>query len=98
MANNNSEKNTPKWLSSISRAVISHMNEDHSNTIVSTLNAQHGIEDKAAEMVDLQVNGYEVFAKGKSYFLSFEKECHNAEEYKAALVKNAKKYRNFELP
>ena len=87
----------PKWLNTISKGVISHMNEDHSNTIVSTLHAQIGLKDKAAKMISLQVNGYIVSSKGKNYFLTFEKECSNADEYKAELIKNAKKYRSFEL-
>ena len=39
------------------------MNEDHSDSIVSTLNAQHGIKDKSAKMEKLEVNGY--FASSK---------------------------------
>ena len=35
----------PDWLEKYARRVIEHMNEDHQNTIVSTLNAQLKIED-----------------------------------------------------
>ena len=35
----------PEWLSKASYRIIEHMNEDHSNSIVSTLNAQHSIKD-----------------------------------------------------
>ncbi len=53
--------------------IIKHMNDDHSDSIVSTLNAQHGIKDKNAIMEKLAVNGYFASSKGKCYFLEFEK-------------------------
>ena len=52
------ESKVPEWLLNASNRIIEHMNEDHSNSIVSTLNAQHGIKDKNAKMEELQVNGY----------------------------------------
>ena len=36
------------WLEKYAHRVIEHMNEDHQNTIVSTLNAQLKIEDPEA--------------------------------------------------
>ena len=51
------------WLFNASSRIIEHMNEDHSDSIVSTLNAQHGIKDKSAKMEKLEVNGY--FASSK---------------------------------
>ena len=87
----------PKWLSKASYRIIEHMNDDHSNSIVSTLNAQHGIKDKNAKMEKLEVNGYFALSNEKFYFLEFEKVCNSAEEYKTELIKHAKKYRNYEL-
>ena len=87
----------PEWLSKASYRIIEHMNEDHSNSIVSTLNAQHGIKDENATMEKLMVNGYFASSGEKSYFLEFENVCNSAEEYKIELIKHAKKYRNYEL-
>jgi len=87
----------PEWLSKASNRIIEHMNDDHSNSIVSTLNAQHGIKDKNAKMDELAVNGYFASSNGKFYFLEFENVCNSTDEYKSELIKNAKKYRNFEL-
>ena len=87
----------PKWLSKASYRIIEHMNDDHSNSIVSTLNAQHGIKDKNAKMEKLEVNGYFASSNEKFYFLEFENVCSSAEEYKTELIKHAKKYRNYEL-
>ena len=87
----------PEWLSKASYRIIEHMNDDHSNSIVSTLNAQHGIKDKNAKMEELEVNGYFASSNGKFYFLEFENVCNSTDEYKSELIKNAKKYRNFEL-
>ena len=38
----------PTWLFNASSRIIEHMNDDHSDSIVSTLNAQHGIKNKNA--------------------------------------------------
>ena len=91
------KKDLPEWLSKSSYRIIQHMNDDHSNSIVSTLNAQHGIKDKNAKMDELAVNGYFASSNGKFYFLEFENVGNSAEEYKTEHIKHAKKYRNYEL-
>ena len=48
-------------------------------------------------MVELCSDGYFVLSKGNRFFLKLEKECETPEEYKNELVKNAKKYRAYEL-
>ena len=50
--------NLPEWLSKASDRIIEQINDDHSNLIVSTLNAYHGIEDENAKMDELRFNGY----------------------------------------
>ena len=44
------ESDLPKWLSAASDRIISQMNADHLNSIVSTLNAKFGIKDPMATM------------------------------------------------
>ena len=95
MANDNNS--IPTWLNQCAQGVIEHMNQDHSHTIVSTLYAQFGVKDAKALMIELRIDGYFVVSNGQQYFLTFEKSCNNAEEYKLELVKNAKKYREFEI-
>ena len=90
------DSKAPEWLLKASDRIIEHMNEDHSNSIVSTLNAQHDIKDKNAKMEKLEVNGYFASSNQKLYFLEFEQVCNSAEEYKAELIKHAEKYREFE--
>ncbi len=87
----------PEWLTTVSDRVIEHMNNDHSNSIISTLHAQHGIKDKNAKMSKLEVNGYYVTSNNKLYFLKFKKSCNSLEQYKTELIRNAKKYRDHEL-
>ena len=87
----------PNLLMNASDRIIEHMNDDHSNSIISTLNAQHGIKDKNAKMEKLEVDGYFALSNQKLYFLKFEQICNSAEEYKAELVNLAKKYRSYEL-
>ena len=91
------DSKVPEWLLNASNRITEHMNEDHINSIVSTLNAQHGIKDKNAKMEELQVNGYFALSNQKLYFVKFEQVCNSAQEYKAELIKHAKKYRSYEL-
>ena len=50
------ETKQPDWLIDAAPRIISHMNEDHSNSIVSTLHAQHQIKDPKAKMEALEIN------------------------------------------
>ena len=72
------DSKAPSWLMNASDRIIEHMNNDHSNSIISTLNAQHGIKDKNAKMEELEVNGYFVLSNQKLYFLEFEQVCNSA--------------------
>ena len=69
------------------------MNEDHYDTIVDALNAQHGVNHKTAQMVQLNIDGYYLRTKRKLYFIKFSKTCHSPKEYKDELVDLAKRYR-----
>ena len=86
----------PKWLKK-EHSMIEHMNEDHSNSIVSALNAKLGIKDKHARMLRLTMDGYYVTSKNKIYFLDFNLPCFTVKEYREKLVEQAKEYRDFEL-
>ena len=72
------DSKVPNWLMNASDRIIEHMNDDHSNSIISTLNAQHGIKDKNAKMEELQVNGYFALPNQKLYFLEFGQVCNAA--------------------
>ena len=87
----------PKWLSDASNRIVSHMNADHSNSIVSTLHAQFGIKDTTATMANLALNGYYISSNGKFYFAKFTKKCNSVDEYREELIKHAQIYRDFEL-
>ena len=86
----------PKWLNQ-ENSMINHMNEDHSNSIVSALNAKLGIKDKHAKMLRLTMDGYYVSSKNKIYFLDFNLPCFTVKQYKDKLVEQAREYRGFEL-
>ena len=45
----------PRWLFNASLRIIEHINDDHSDSIVSTLNAQHGIKVKMLKWKNLQL-------------------------------------------
>ena len=86
----------PKWLKQ-ENSMVKHMNEDHSNSIVSTLNAKLGIKDKRAKMLRLTMDGYYVSSKNKIYFVDFNLPCFTLKQYRDKLVEQAKEYRDFEL-
>ena len=86
----------PKWLKK-EHSMIEHMNEDHSNSIVSALNAKLGIKDKHARMLRLTMDGYYVSSKNKIYFIDFNLPCFTVKQYRDKLVEQAKEYRDFEL-
>ncbi len=92
-----SNDKNPEWLSKVSKSIIKHMNDDHSNSIVSSLNAQHSIKDKKAKMSKLEINGYFTMSNNKLYFIEFENTCNSLNQYKIELIRNAKKYRYYEL-
>ena len=51
----------------MSSRIIERMNDDYSDSIVSTLIAQHKIQYKDDEKEKLEVNGYFASSKGKLY-------------------------------
>ena len=65
------------WIINASNRIIRHMNDDHSNSIVSTLNTLYGIKDKNTKMKKLEVNGYFASCREKFYFLEFENICNS---------------------
>lgn len=86
----------PKWLER-EHSIISHMNDDHSNSIISTLNAQLSIKDSKAKMVAINTDGYYVESGNKLFFLRFNKCCTNLKDFKDELVKQAHQNREYEL-
>ena len=99
MTKNGSQNQTPlpKWLLEAADRIMVHMNSDHSNSIVSTLNAQFGIKDKMAKMESLQIDGYHISSNDKLYFAKFTKKCDSVDEYREELINHAQIYRNFEI-
>ena len=85
----------PDWIKD-EKYIIDHMNEDHSNTIISSLNAQHKVYDKNVKMFALTIDGYYVNSKEGVFFIQFPESCDNAKEYREILVSLAKKYKSFE--
>jgi putative heme iron utilization protein len=88
----NWEDKLPKWSKS-EGGIIEHMNEDHSDTIVAALKAQHGVDDNSARMVQLTIDGYYLKTESKLSFIKFPVVCYNSKEYKDALVALAKLYK-----
>ena len=91
------EGGVPKWLQECSEQIMDHMNVDHRNVLSASLNALYAIQDKKAKMVKLEVNGYHINSKGKSFFIPFSRVCNSREEYKSELIKHAQLYRSFEV-
>lgn len=86
----------PQWLER-EDSIITHMNDDHSNSIISTLNAQFGIKDLKAKMVAINTDGYYIKTSNKLVFIKFDKCCTNLKDFKDELVKQAHENREYEL-
>ena len=86
----------PSWVEN-EKNIIDHMNNDHQNTIVSALNAQHNIKDPNATMKFLTIDGYYIKSQEKMYFIHLEKPSYNANEYRDNLIELAKKCKKFEI-
>ncbi len=82
----------PKWSKS-EDSIINHMNDDHSDTIVSAVKAQHGVEDKTSKMILLTIDGYYAKTVSGVFFIKFPSICKSSKEYKDALVSLAKLYK-----
>ncbi len=85
----------PDW-SKDEKYIIDHMNNDHLNTIISSLNAQHGIYDLNTKMFALSIDGYYVKSNKRIFFIQFPDPCENTRQYREMLVSLAKKYKSFE--
>tara|TARA_Y100000589_G_scaffold179942_1_gene170353 strand:+ start:9435 stop:10163 length:729 start_codon:yes stop_codon:yes gene_type:complete len=90
------KKNIPEWKNA-ENSIIDHMNKDHSNSIVSSLNAQHSIKDKNANMIFITIDGYHVKCKKGCFFIQLDKTCNTTDEYRKELIKLAEKYRKYEV-
>ncbi len=86
----------PKWHNRETN-IVSHMNDDHQNSIISSLKAQHNIEDKNAKMLFLTIDGYYVNCSSGIYFIQLENTCFSPTDYRKELVKLAKLYREHEI-
>ena len=82
----------PKWSKS-EDSIINHMNDDHSDTIVSAVKAQHGVKDKTSKMILLTIDGYYAKTVSGVFFIKFPSICKSPKEYKDALVSLAKLYK-----
>lgn len=86
----------PDWYKN-EKAIINHMNNDHQETIVSALKAQHNIEDKTVKMSLINIDGYYVKSGESHYFIQFQEPSYTSADVKKSLTLLAKKYKKFEL-
>ena len=87
---------TPDWHDG-EETIIQHMNEDHSNVICSGLTGVFGIIDSNAKMFALCTDGYFILSKEAQFFMPFNQPCYHEQDVRAALIKQAKAYRAFEV-
>ena len=85
----NWKHNIPNWVGD-EDSIISHMNNDHANTISSALHSQHGIKDSKAKMLLLTIDGYYIQSKTSLFFIQFPRICNTSSEYKEMLIELSK--------
>ena len=80
----------PKWTKNENK-IINHMNEDHQDSIISTLLSDYNIDDQKVKMLFLTIDGYYAQSKYGIFFIQFNQTCNDSSEYKNELVRLAKK-------
>ena len=96
LENKNWNNKKPQWYNRASD-IINHMNEDHSNSICSSLNAQYNVKDINAKISIINIDGYYIVSDNISYFIRFPQVCNTLKDYKNTLVGLAKTYHSFEI-
>tara|TARA_B100000614_G_C14542087_1_gene490691 strand:- start:385 stop:1104 length:720 start_codon:yes stop_codon:yes gene_type:complete len=77
--------------------IINHMNEDHQNTIVSSLKGRFDIMDTTAKMILLTTDGYYLKSNKGIFFIQFTNFCNTSEDLRKELISLAKEYKNYEI-
>ena len=85
----------PKW-SIKEMNIIEHMNNDHQNTIISSLKAEHNIEEIDPKIIFLTIDGYYIQGASNIYFIQLNKVCNTSSEYREELIRLAKENKKFE--
>ena len=85
----------PKW-SIKEMNIIEHMNNDHQNTIISSLKAEHNIEEIDPKIIFLTIDGYYIQGATNIYFIQLNKVCNTSSEYREELIRLAKENKKFE--
>ena len=83
----------PKWKKDESK-IIEHMNDDHNDVILQSLYFFHNIDDNAAKMLYLTLDGYYIESKYGIFFIQFDEICLTTNDYKEQLIKLSKEFKN----
>jgi heme iron utilization protein len=67
-------------------AILDHMNADHVDSLIAYCRHVHGIKTNEAEMIGIDVDGFDVLAEGKLLRFDFDNPVTNAQEARSALV------------
>lgn len=70
--------------------ILAHMNADHGGNLVAYCRHVHDVETKAAEMIGIDPDGFDVRAEGLALRFEFPSRVLNAEQARSALVDLAK--------
>ena len=82
----------PDW-SKNEDSIVSHVNNDHRDVIVATLNGIHNIHDKNAEVLNLCIDGYYLRSNNQILFIPFENPCENSKQVRDEFIKHSQKFK-----
>ncbi len=82
----------PEWRNG-ELSMIEHMNEDHSDVVISCMKSLFNIDDNNAKMVGICIDGYYISSKSKIHYIPFDKPCLNAKQIREALVAHSKEFK-----
>lgn len=70
--------------------IRTHMNENHSDSLIAMARHYCGVEAQAVELVAIDVEGCHIRADGKIHYMAYEAPCLTMDEVRGAMVKMAR--------
>ena len=74
-------------------SIISHLNNDHKDVIITTLKGVYNIYDKNVEVLGLSIDGYYLKTNNEILYIPFDYPCENSKQIRDEFINHAKKFK-----
>lgn len=79
----------PSWQDS-SLEIISHMNDDHKDSLINMANFLFGIEDKEVYLISVEEDGFHLKVEEEILYVKFSKSCLTKEDVRNEFIRLSK--------